>query len=547
MERLCKTTRIVTVNGQFPGPTLEVKNGDSLVIKVVNGVKYNATIHWHGVRQMRNGWADGPAYVTQCPIKYGESYTYRFNIEDQEGTLFWHAHSPWMRSTVYGAIVIRPKGNSPYPFPKPDTEALVILGEWWIKEFIEMAEKALDSGAAPDFSDALLINGQPGDLFNCSSKGMLAYSSKLMVFLLSEFEIYLKIRQNTQNINVIRAAAGETVLLRFINAAIVTHQFVAIAGHPMTVVAVDASYTKPFTTPYLMLGAGQTADVLIHTNQPGGRYYIAAHAYRSGSPLIPIDNSTATAILDYDPIFPPLPASDDHDAVAAFNAGLKSPARVNIPAPVDQHLFITLALGLLNCPPGKLCGGLLGNRDSSSMNNISFVLPTKQSLLQAANYGQSDVFSADFPEIPPAKFDYTGNNSDPSLFRPIRATKIYRLKYGSVVQVVLQGTSILSVEEHPIHIHGYDFYVLAMGKGNYEEERDSAKFNLVDPPRRSTVGVPAGGWAAIRFRADNPGVWFVHCHMDFHLEWGMMTAFLVENGAGEMESTLPPPADLPRC
>ncbi|KAK8960763.1 Laccase-5 [Platanthera guangdongensis] len=114
------------------------------------------------------------------------------------------------------------------------------------------------------------------------------------------------------------------------------------------------------------------------------------------------------------------------------------------------------------------------------MNNISFVLPTKQSLLQAANYGQSDVFSADFQEIPPAKFDYTGNNSDPSLSRPIRGTKIYRLKYGSVVQVVLQGTSILSVEEHPIHIHGYDFYVLAMGKGNYEEERDSAKFNLVD-------------------------------------------------------------------
>ncbi|KAK8960367.1 Laccase-3 [Platanthera guangdongensis] len=364
-----------------------------------------------------------------------------------------------MRSTVYGAIVIRPKDNAPFPFPSQILALVILYGEWWIKEFIEMAEKAFDSGAAPDFSDALLINGQPGDLFNCSSK----------------------------DIHVIRAAAGKTVLLRFINAAIVSHQFVAIAGHPMTVVAVDASYTKPFTTPYLMLGAGQTADVLIHTNQPAGRYYIAAHAYRSGSPLIPFNNSTATAILDYDlrgrrPIFPPLPASDDHDAVAAFNAGSRAPARVYIPAPVDQHLFITLALGLLNCPPGKLCGGLLGNRDSSSMNNISFVLPTKQSLLQAANYGQSDVFSADFQEIPPAKFDYTGNNSDPSLSRPIRGTKIYRLKYGSVVQVVLQGTSILSVEEHPIHIHGYDFYVLAMGRETMR--RREIRRSLISSTRR---------------------------------------------------------------
>ncbi|KAI3678543.1 hypothetical protein L6452_37839 [Arctium lappa] len=47
-RRLCRNHRVVTVNGQFPGPTLEVQNGDSLVVKVTNAAPYNVTIHWHG-------------------------------------------------------------------------------------------------------------------------------------------------------------------------------------------------------------------------------------------------------------------------------------------------------------------------------------------------------------------------------------------------------------------------------------------------------------------------------------------------------------------
>lgn len=47
MNRLCKTHNIITVNGMFPGPTLEVNNGDTLVVKVKNQAKYNVTIHWY--------------------------------------------------------------------------------------------------------------------------------------------------------------------------------------------------------------------------------------------------------------------------------------------------------------------------------------------------------------------------------------------------------------------------------------------------------------------------------------------------------------------
>jgi len=46
VKRLCRTQNILTVNGQFPGPTVEARNGDSLAIKVVNAGPYNISIHW---------------------------------------------------------------------------------------------------------------------------------------------------------------------------------------------------------------------------------------------------------------------------------------------------------------------------------------------------------------------------------------------------------------------------------------------------------------------------------------------------------------------
>ncbi|XP_022853804.1 laccase-16-like [Olea europaea var. sylvestris] len=83
--------------------------------------------------------------------------------------------------------------------------------------------------------------------------------------------------------------------------------------------------------------------------------------------------------------------------------------------------------------------------------------------------------------------------------------------------------------------------------GNFNPDEDSKKFNLVDPVERNTVQVPSGGWVAIRFTADNPGVWFMHCHLEVHTTWGLKMAFLVDNGNGPNESLLPPPNDLPKC
>lgn len=310
-----------------------------------------------------------------------------------------------------------------------------------------------------------------------------------------------------------------------------------------------------------MLGPGQTTDVLISGDQPPNRYYMAARAYQSAQNA-PFGNTTTTAILEYKsapcpakkgisstPIMASLPAFNDTNTATTFSRSFRSPRRVEVPTEIDENLFFTIGLGLNNCPKNfkpSRCQGPNGTRFTSSMNNVSFVLPSNFSLLQAHYQGIPGVFTTDFPPNPPLKFDYTGNVSR-SLFQPVPGTKLYKLKYGSTVQIVLQDTSIVTPENHPIHLHGYDFYIIAEGFGNFNPRKDPAKFNLIDPPLRNTVAVPVNGWAVIRFVADNPGVWIMHCHLDVHITWGLAMAFLVENGVGELQSIEAPPPDLPIC
>jgi len=102
------------------------------------------------------------------------------------------------------------------------------------------------------------------------------------------------------------------------------------------------------------------------------------------------------------------------------------------------------------------------------------------------------------------KFDYSGNVSRP-LRQLVPRTKVTKLKLGSRVHIVLQDTSIVTPGNHPIHLHGYDFYIVVEGFGNFDPNKDTSKFNLVDPPIRNTVAVPVNGWAIIRFIIDNSG------------------------------------------
>lgn len=80
------------------------------------------------MKQPRYPWSDGPEFITQCPIQPGAKFRQRIDLSNEEGTLWWHAHSDWSRATVHGALVIRPANKNNYPFPKPAAEIPIILG-----------------------------------------------------------------------------------------------------------------------------------------------------------------------------------------------------------------------------------------------------------------------------------------------------------------------------------------------------------------------------------------------------------------------------------
>ncbi|CAM0946864.1 unnamed protein product [Alopecurus aequalis] len=527
--RLCHEKTILTVNGQFPGPTIFARKGDVVVVNVYNQGDKNITIHWHGVDQPRNPWYDGPEYITQCPIQPGANLTYTIILSEEEGTLWWHAHSDYDRTTIHGAIVVHPKLGTTFPFKKPHKEIPVILSEWWNADVNHLLEEARKTGGEVSISDANTINGQPGDLFPCSRKGTFKA----------------------------RVESGKTYLLRIINAGLANDLFFGVAGHRLTVVGTDARYTKPFTVDHIFISPGQTVDALLEADADhAGRYYMVARTSASNT-NIGFNNSTATAILEYadardgKPAFRSLPAITDLNASLAYTAQLRSLGSedhpVDVPKHVDEHMLITLAVNVVPCEMGEgKCEGPKLNRIAASLNNVSFHLPSLD-ILDAYYASVRGVYEEDFPNKPPFVFNFTDDNVTTERWFTKRGTKVKVLEYGAVVEVVFQDTAILGAENHPMHLHGFAFYVVGTGLGNFNHTTDPSSYNLIDPPFQNTVTVPKAGWAAIRFRAANPGVWFMHCHFERHAEWGMDTVFIVKDGKTPQAKMMPRPPGMPKC
>ena len=74
---------------------------------------------------------------------------------------------------------------------------------------------------------------------------------------------------------------------------------------------------------------------------------------------------------------------------------------------------------------------------------------------------------------------------------------------------------------HPIHLHGHDFVLLAQQNRSFNPQDVDTVFKYDNPPRRDVVLLPLGGYIAIGFKTDNPGVWIIHCHIAWHASSGL--------------------------
>lgn len=99
-------------NGQSPGPTIEVVEGDRVRIFVTNKLPEHTSIHWHGQR-LPNGM-DGVTGLTQPGIQPGKTFVYEF-IAKRPGTFMYHPHADEMTQMAMGMIgfwVTHPKDPS---------------------------------------------------------------------------------------------------------------------------------------------------------------------------------------------------------------------------------------------------------------------------------------------------------------------------------------------------------------------------------------------------------------------------------------------------
>lgn len=152
--------------GFFPGPTIEARSGDRIIVHAHNGLESEGlSLHWHGLKMKGYNAMDGATGFTQCPIAAGEDFTYDFKIADDEhGTFWWHSHAEAQRGDgLYGGLVIHQPGAEYKP-----KEALLLIGDWFHRSQKEVFDwyfhwQSLGNEPVPD---SLVINNH--GRYNCS-------------------------------------------------------------------------------------------------------------------------------------------------------------------------------------------------------------------------------------------------------------------------------------------------------------------------------------------------------------------------------------------
>ncbi|XP_047952361.1 L-ascorbate oxidase [Salvia hispanica] len=516
----CYKKLTITINGRSPGPSIVAREGDTIVVELKNSLfTENVAIHWHGIRQIDTPWMDGTEGVTQCPILPADTFVYKF-VVDRPGTYLYHAHYGMQREAgLYGSIRVLLNEGESEPF-QYDYDRSIILNDWYHKSTHELS---LGLSSIPfawvNEPQSILIHGR--GKFNCNTVGT---TTNLCNTSNPECAPY-----------AITVVPGKTYRLRIGSLTALSALSFEIEGHNMTVVEADGHNVDPFVVKNLFIYSGETYSVLVTADQDPSRNYWASAKVVSRNSSTP----NGLAIFNYYPnhprrdpptVPPPGPHWDDVAPRLAQSYAIRARPGYIHPPPLKSDRTIVM----LNTQ------NEVGGYRRWSVNNVSFNLPHtpyliayKHNLLHAFDQRQ-----------PPDGYDFVRYNisAPPPNPNATISNATYRLEFNTTIDVVLQNANTMNVnnsETHPWHLHGHDFWVLGYGVGKFDVGKDSEEFNLVDPIMKNTVAVHPFGWTALRFRANNPGVWAFHCHIESHFFMGMGVVF--EEGVervGELPSSI---------
>lgn len=537
------------INGTLPGPTLRLREGDTVTIRVHNTLADDeASIHWHGL--IVPAAMDGVPGLSFHGIHPGATYTYRFTLK-QHGTYWYHSHSGFQEQRgVYAPLVVEPREPEPFTV---DREHVILLSDWTDESPTRVYQRLKKDGdyynfrqrTVADFVRDARRDGLRATLAERRAWGAMRMNAADLADVTGTTYTYLMNGQPPAANWTGLFRPGERVRLRLINGSAMSYFDVRIPGVALTVVAADGLPVRPVTVDELRIAAAETYDVIVEpSGQPAFTVFAQAMdrtGFAAGTLAEREGLRAAVPVLDPRPFLsmadmghgghgahrghgaPQATAVPDEHAghviptpEADPHAGHTMPAAVDSPDPHAGHVMASAPV--LTHPDTERGNPLVDMQTMAPEPRLS------DPGIGLRDNGRRVLTYADLRSTFP----------DPDGREPSRTIELHltghmeryawsfngvkfadaeplRLTYGERVRIVLVNDTMMT---HPIHLHGM-----------WSDLEDEQGRFLV---RKHTIDMPPGTRRSYRVTADALGRWAYHCHLLFHMETGMFREVRVD-------------------
>lgn len=484
-----RNTTATLINDSLPAPTLKMKEGETVTIRVHNEMEETTSIHWHGLIVPYE--MDGVPGISFDGIPPKSTFTYTFKLQ-QSGTYWYHSHSGFQEQTgMFGAIVIEPKGRERHPVAE---DHVVVLSDWTYKNphtLLKLLKQRadFDNYHLPDFKKLLADIAQT-DLKTAMDKRKMWNQMRMMPTDFSDLTgentfTYLINGRASDDAWYKKIKAGQAIKLRFINASAQTIFDVRIPGLKMTVVATDGIDVDPVSIDDFRIGVAETFDLIVTPTQEAHTIF-AQNVDRTGyvtATLATKDNVRA-AVPTMDGVEWLTMADMMGDMENGFHAkharteyDFKTDMRVDMPrANLDDP-----GINLRNIKRDVLTYDRLSSVDEHIFAEQR--APTREIELHLTGNMERYIWAFDGVKFADAK--------------PVN------IKPGERVRITLVNDTMMM---HPMHLHGM-WSDMRTATGEFQVRKHTM---LVHPAQKISFDVTgeAGRWA-----------W--HCHLLYHMEAGM--------------------------
>ncbi|GAW08671.1 laccase 2 [Lentinula edodes] len=310
-------------DASFPGPLITGRKGDRFTINVTDlltdpTMDRSTSIHWHGLFQKTTNYADGVAFVSQCPIATNHSFLYDFGVPDQAGTFWYHSHlSVQYGDGLRGPIVIYdPEDPHQDLYDVDDESTIITIADWFHLTSLQLLAALVVPNA-----DATLINGNGRYVGGPDTP-----------------------------LTVINVEHGKRYRFRLIDMSFDAFHGFSIDNHNLTIIEVDGINTLPHTVNFIEIYPAQRYSFVLNANRPISNYRIRALS-NTGVGAHNFTNGVNSAILRYvgAPEEEPQTSQPLSSDVMIFREGdlhpLENPGAPGNPYPGGADLVLNFTLG----------------------------------------------------------------------------------------------------------------------------------------------------------------------------------------------------------